>query len=281
MSEKSPAHPVDRAACKRMRVVEGTALSAPEADWLAVEEPMEIRVRGASYAVLMRTPGRERDLAAGFLAAEGLIHAKDDVTAIERCVNPETGSPEAHIWNVAVAEGVAFDPRRLRQTVVSSSCGLCGARSLEELQQATPKLASRVSSLRLSALQLAFEQLRQSQSLFEATAGSHGAALWDPQEDQLLDVAEDVGRHNAVDKLLGAQLRADHYPVSKGLCLLISGRISFELVQKAALAGVPILAGVGMPTSLAVDAARETGQALLGWVRNAGANIYAGEINLV
>jgi len=218
MTKKPPSDFPDRAACLRKREVQGIESGGAAADWLAVEEPMEIRVRGTSYAVLMRTPGRERDLAAGFLAAEGLIHAKDDVTAIEPCVNPETGQAEAHIWNVAVAAGVCFDPRRLRRSVVSSSCGLCGARSLQELQQVTPPLAPAPESLSLQALHCAFQQLRDAQSLFDATAGSHGAALWDPSAAPLLDVAEDVGRHNAVDKLLGAQLRADHYPVSKGLC---------------------------------------------------------------
>lgn len=250
-------------------------------DAIAIEEPMEIRVRGQSFAVLMRTPGRERDLVAGFLAAEGLIDGKDCVTAIEACLHVDTGLPEPNIWNVALADGVAFDPRNLRQVVVSSSCGLCGARSLEDLQRDMPALASGLpKELALSSLLQGFQQLRERQSLFQATAGSHGVALWDPMSAQLLDVAEDVGRHNAVDKLLGAQLLADAYPAVKPLGLLVSGRISFELVQKAALAGIPLLAGVGMPTSLAVHAAKETGQVLLGWVRNAGANLYAGEMQL-
>ncbi|MDA0666981.1 MAG: formate dehydrogenase accessory sulfurtransferase FdhD [Planctomycetota bacterium] len=271
----------NRAAIRRTRFrLDFGSMPAAE-DYVASEEPLEIRIRGQAFAVLMRTPGRERDLVAGFLAAEGLIHHKDDVTAIEPCLDVQAGLPEPNIWNVALADGVAFDPRNLRQVMVSSSCGLCGARSLEDLQRDMPVLASGLpKQLSLSSLLHAFEQLRKAQSLFEATAGSHGVALWDPESTQILDVAEDVGRHNAVDKLLGAQLLADAYPAAKPLSLLISGRISFELVQKAALAGIPMLAGVGMPTSLAVDAARETGQVLLGWARDAGANLYAGELHL-
>jgi len=279
MTPDPPA--ADRAAIRRTRFhLDSGSIPAAE-DVLAREEPLEIRVRGQAFAVLMRTPGRERDLVAGFLAAEGLIHSKDDVTAIEPCLDVQTGLPESNIWNVALADGVAFDPRNLRQVIVSSSCGLCGARSLEDLQRDMPTLASGLpKQLPLLSLLQAFQQLRSAQSLFEATAGSHGVALWDPKSMQILDVAEDVGRHNAVDKLLGAQLLADAYPAAKPLSLLISGRISFELVQKAALAGIPMLAGVGMPTSLAVEAAKETGQVLLGWVRDAGANLYAGELQL-
>jgi len=268
-------------ALQRARASLDSGMAPAADDVVAMEEPLEIRVRGTSFAVLMRTPGRERDLVAGFLAAEGLIHAKDDVTAIEPCLDVQTGLPEPNIWNVALADGVAFDPRNLRQVMVSSSCGLCGARSLNDLARAMPELAAGLpKQLSLPKLLHAFAQLRQAQSLFDATAGCHGVALWDPLSAEILDVAEDVGRHNAVDKLLGAQLYADAYPATKPLALLISGRISFELVQKAALAGIPMLAGVGMPTSLAVNAAKQTGQVLLGWVRDAGANVYAGDLNL-
>lgn len=268
-------------ACSRLRFQSGGHPESPQADFLAAEEPLEIRVRGASYAVLMRTPGRERDLVAGFLAAEGLLQGRQDVRAIEPCMDVRSGLPEANIWNVSCAEGVSFDPRSLRQSIVSSSCGLCGVRSLEDLQRQMPSLAGPLpESLSLSSLLRAFEHLRAGQTLFGATGGSHGAALWDPVEDRILDLAEDVGRHNAVDKLLGSRLLADDYPVQQTLCLLLSGRVSFELVQKAALAGIPMLAGVGMPTSLAVQGAEETGQTLLGWVRDAGANLYVGDLRL-
>ncbi len=254
---------------------------APERvrDHIAVEEPLEVRIRGQAYAVLMRTPGRERDLVAGFLAAEGILAGRSDLLAMEACKDPHSQRPEANIWNVSCAEDLAFDPRQQRRTVVSSSCGLCGTRSLQELQELMPPAVG-FPSLRfsLSQLQQAFSELGRQQSLFAATAGCHGAALWNPQSKDLVDLAEDVGRHNAVDKLIGARLWADDYPVSTPLALLLSGRISFELVQKAALAGIPLLAGMGMPTSLAVAAAQTTGQTLLGWVRDGGASVYAGEV---
>lgn len=271
----------DRHAVGRSRVESSSPDPKAIQDVVAVEEPLEIRVRGYSYAVLMRTPGREQDLVAGFLAAEGLLQGAQDLVAIETCLDPRTKLPEPHIWNVSCAEGVAFDPRDLRQTVVSSSCGLCGARSLEQLEREMPLRKEPLPDVvALSALLEAFAELRVGQDLFQETAGSHGAALWDPVSGNLLDLAEDVGRHNAVDKLLGARLRAEDYPVQDALCLLVSGRISFELVQKAALAGVGMIAGVGMPTSLAVDAARTTGLALCGWVRDGGANVYVGALQL-
>lgn len=271
----------DRHAVGRSRVDSSSQDPKAIQDLVAVEEPLEIRVRGYSYAVLMRTPGREQDLVAGFLAAEGLLQGAQDLVAIETCLDPRTKLPEPHIWNVSCAEGVAFDPRDLRQTVVSSSCGLCGARSLEQLEREMPSRKQPLPDvIALSALLKAFAELRAGQDLFQETAGSHGAALWDPVSGNLLDLAEDVGRHNAVDKLLGARLRAEDYPVHDALCLLVSGRISFELVQKAALAGIGMIAGVGMPTSLAVDAARTTGLALCGWVRDGGANVYVGALQL-
>lgn len=277
-----PNPAADRQSVSRSRVDASDPAEPRSAqDAVAVEEPLEIRVRGYSYAVLMRTPGREKDLVAGFLAAEGLLQGAQDLVAIETCLDPRTKLPEPHIWNVSCAEGVAFDPRDLRQTVVSSSCGLCGARSLEQLEREMPSRKQAMpKSVSLQGLLEAFTELQGGQDLFQETAGSHGAALWDPESGSLVDLAEDVGRHNAVDKLLGARLLAEDYPVQGALCLLVSGRISFELVQKAALAGVGMIAGVGMPTSLAVDAARTTGLALCGWVRDGGANVYVGALAL-
>ena len=265
----------------RERVLPGSRERAP--DRLAVEEPLEIRVHGTPLAVVMRTPGRDRDLIAGFLAAEGVIRESEDLAGVEACPDPETGQPAAHVWNAVLAPGVRFDPRERRFAPVGSACGLCGARTLDALERELPPLARPPAELELAALLAAFDALYSRQDLFAATAGSHGAALWTPRAG-LLDVAEDVGRHNAVDKLLGARLLASDYPVaaesSDPPLLLVSGRISFELTQKAALAGVPLLAGVGMPTSLAVDAAQRCGQTLLGWVRDGGASVYAGPTRL-
>ncbi|MHC4379711.1 MAG: formate dehydrogenase accessory sulfurtransferase FdhD, partial [Planctomycetota bacterium] len=160
---------LDRIAVLRSRMLakaSGAALSGEE-DFVAVEESLEIRVRGYAYAVLMRTPGRERDLIAGFLAAEGLLQGAQDLISVEPCMAPNTREPEPHIWNVSCAEGVAFDPRDLRRTVVSSSCGLCGAQSLEQLQREMPaRQVELPDSLSTSSLLQAFDRLRAGQDLF-------------------------------------------------------------------------------------------------------------------
>lgn len=242
---------------------------------LIAEEPLEIRVRGVSYAVLMRTPGRDKDLAAGFLAAEGLLHGREDLLALEACLDPQTGEPAANILNAALAEGISFTPRL---SAVSSACGVCGTRTLEELQKDCPPLVAPAPEvLSLQALHAATEALRCVQPLFAQTAGCHGAALWNYSSDcALIDVAEDVGRHNAVDKLLGARLLADAYPVPNAVGFVLSGRISFELVQKGWLAGIPLIVGIGMPTSLAVETATAAGITLIGWLRDDAATVFAG-----
>lgn len=251
---------------------------APRA--LAVEEPLEIRVRGVSFAVLMRTPGRDKDLAAGFLAAEGLLHNREDLLALESCIDPQTGARAENILNAALAEGIAFTPRL---GAVSSACGICGTRTLQELQKDCPPLAAAPpAQTSIRALHAATDALRAAQPIFKETAGCHGAALWSYTTDNtLLDVAEDVGRHNAVDKLLGAQLLADAYPLASPVGLVLSGRISFELVQKAWLAAIPLVVGIGMPTSLAVEMANAAGITLIGWLRNSGATVFAGPTALL
>jgi len=231
-----------------------------------------MRVRGHALAVVMRTPGRERELLAGFLASEGVIGQGDDLLAVEACFDPETGEPAPNVWNAALAEGVSFDPERSRFAVVGSSCGLCGTRTLEELEKDLPSLAPAPAQVE-ALLESGFGRLRQVQPLFEATGAVHGAALL-TEQGELLDFAEDVGRHNAVDKILGARLLADDYPLVNPVALLVTGRISFEIVQKAALAGVPVLAGIGAPTGLAVELATRSGQTLFGMVRNGCANRY-------
>lgn len=247
---------------------------------VAAEEPLEIRVRGAAFAVLLRTPGRERDLIAGFLAAERVIRGPEDLLEVEPCLDRENGRAAPHVWNAALAEGVAFDPRAARALMVGSACGLCGIRVLEDLRAGLPRAIASPPPTSVAAMRSAFAALRARQSLFARTAGAHGAALALAAEAGVLalaDVAEDVGRHNAVDKLLGAALRAGRYPLETPAWLLVSGRISYEIVQKAALAGVGGVAGVGMPTSLAVSAARACGLSLHGFVRDGGGLRYAPE----
>ena len=223
----------------------------------------------------MRMPGRESDLVAGFLAAEGVVRHVDDLVAIEACVNPETGGDEPNVFNAVLAEGVAFDPDKARSTTVTSSCGLCGARTLEDLEKRLPGVPRLPDALARGFLQQSFETLRARQEVFEQTAGVHAAALVRP-DGEFLDLAEDVGRHNAVDKVLGARLRAGGYPANEALVLLVSGRISFEIVQKAALARVGVVAGVSAPTSLAIESAEQFGITLFGMVRGESANRYAG-----
>ncbi len=248
-----------------------------EADAVAVEEPLELRLRGRPLAVLLRTPGRERDLIAGFLVAEGLVEAREDLLAVEPCPDPETGRPSPHVWNVALAEGLAARPRAERLFPVSSGCGLCGARTVEALALEAPAPPRPRRLPGPDELGCAFAALRERQRLFAATAGCHGAGLWDLARPagELRDVAEDVGRHNAVDVVLGARFLAGEHPLTRPHALLVSGRLSFELVQKAALGGVALLAGVGMPSSLAVRAARACGVTLVGWVRDGGGWVYA------
>ena len=244
---------------------------------VVAEEPLEIRVRGAVFAVLLRTPGRERDLIAGFLAAERVIRGSEDLSAVEPCYDAERSAPAPHVWNASLAEGVAFDPRHARALTVGSACGLCGTRVLEDLRVGLPRTVAPTPDLGVSALREAFQELQRRQTLFSRTAGCHGAALVqaDGSAWRLLDHAEDVGRHNATDKVLGARLLAGDYPLEQPTGLLVSGRVSYEIVQKAALAGVGAVAGVGMPTSLAVAAARACGLSLRGFVRDAGGLHYA------
>jgi len=227
----------------------------------------------------MRSPGREADLAAGFLASEGIVEHAADLSGVEPCVDPGTGLPEANVWNVTLAEGAAFDPRMRRAGVVGSSCGLCGVQTLAELEKRVPALVPAPERLPADFLVRGFARMREEQAVFQETAGVHAAALLG-LDGGWIDLAEDIGRHNAVDKILGARVRAGDYPVDRPLALLVSGRISFEIAQKAALAGVVLVAGVSAPTSLAVDAAEDFGQTLYGMVRNGSANRYAGRIRI-
>lgn len=243
-------------------------------DELSVEEPLEIRLAAhpvglapTPVAVTMRTPGHDIDLAAGFLFTEGIIAGAEDIEDI--------GRAGLNAAEVKLRSGVAPDAARLdRHSFVSSSCGACGKRSIAAVRVASshptipgvPRLAPEV----IHGLPRA---LRAGQSAFARTGGIHASGLFDA-DGRLLVLREDVGRHNALDKLIGSELRAGNIPLSHGI-VLVSGRVSFELVQKAAIAGVPVLGAVGAPSSLAVDLARECGMTLLGFVRDTRFNIYA------
>ena len=246
-----------------------------ERDLVAVEEPMEVRVNGASFAVIMRTPGVDRDLAAGFLLAEDVIRSADEIGTIEYCADV-TDEAQHNTLNVTVT-GDAVDRLVVRlgerrQVMMTASCGLCGRRTIESLQ-------SRVAAVRgdwaVAADVIASlpDRLRASQAVFESTGGLHAAGLFD-RRGVLQLAAEDVGRHNAVDKIVGRTLLAGRHPLDESV-LLVSGRTSFELVQKALLAGIPLIAAVSAPSSLAIDLAQQANITLCGFVRGARFNIYA------
>jgi FdhD protein len=250
------------------------SLCTPASDELSVEEPLAIRLAGqgpsadpTSLAVTMRTPGHDVELAVGFLFTEGIIAGPGDLESVER------SGPNAVI--ARMQRGVPIDAAKLdRHSFMSSSCGACGKRSIaavrvtvrHRLVPGEPRLAPEV----VHGLPQA---LRAGQSAFARTGGIHASGLFDAT-GRLLAVREDVGRHNALDKLIGAELLAGCIPLTGGI-VLVSGRVSFELVQKAAVAGVPVMGAVGAPSSLAVDLARECGMTLLGFVRDARFNVYA------
>ena len=242
----------------------------PQADALAREEPLEIRVRGRSVAVTMRTPGNDRELAAGFLLSEGLIRKRADILEIAPC--RESSVPE-NTLNIFLAPAVEVDFDQLtRHVFASSSCGLCGKASIEAVHQHFPPIESNltVSTQTLSALP---KRMRAAQQTFAATGGLHAAAIFDAR-GRLLALHEDVGRHNAVDKILGHGLLEGALPFGSHV-LLVSGRASFEILQKALAARIPIVAAVSAPSSLAVEFARESGQTLVGFLRGRTMNVYS------
>jgi FdhD protein len=250
------------------------SLSRPAFDELSIEEPLEIRVAEhpegllpKSVAVTMRTPGDDVELAAGFLFTEGIITGLDDLEGVKR-VGPN--AVEARL-----RPGVTLDPAKLdRHSFVSSSCGACGKRSIAAVrvlgQHRTMPGEPRLEPEVVHGLHQA---LRSRQSGFARTGGIHASGLFD-KTGRLLGLKEDVGRHNALDKLIGAELLAGRIPLSCRL-VLVSGRVSFELVQKVAIAGVPFLGAVGAPSSLAVELAHECGITLLGFVRDERFNVYS------
>jgi FdhD protein len=260
-----------------LRIREGAA--GHRADTLVAEEPMEIRLNGKPLAVTMRTPGDDFALAAGFLVSEGVIAAADEVANIVYCAGAtDEGSNTYNVVDVRLAPGVPVPDITLERNVyTTSSCGLCGKASLDAVRTTARWPISDSPSLRLDPGLLAAlpDRLRAAQRVFERTGGLHAAALFDA-DGELLDVREDVGRHNAVDKLVGRALRQGELPLG-GRILLVSGRASFELAQKAVMAGIPVLAAVSAPSSLAVDLAHDTGLTLVGFLRGASMNVYAGE----
>lgn len=251
--------------------------SAPVQDLLAVEEPLEIRLGDRSISITMRTPGHDFELAAGFLFTEGILHDAAEIREI-RWAHVENGNPRqlGNSVTVELNPGVEVDLDRLeRHFYTTSSCGVCGKASIEAIQmQGCPVLPRNAPLVAASVIHGLPGTLRRAQPVFERTGGLHAAALFDAQGNLQL-LREDVGRHNAVDKLIGSEMLAGRTPLSDRL-LLVSGRASFELVQKALMAGIPILAAVGAPSSLAVETAQRFNLTLLGFVRDGRFNIYTG-----
>lgn len=259
-----------------LKVARVTGLvSATTIDELSVEEPLEIRIvdgangrpKPVSVAVTMRTPGDDVDLATGFLYTEGIITARSDLDDLE-IETPNIGTAVLRRGTFVNSSGLD------RHSFVSSSCGVCGKRSIaavtvtrrHRIEPAVPQINPRI-------IHTLPDALRTDQPGFARTGGLHAAALFDV-EGQLIALREDVGRHNALDKLIGAELRADRVPLA-GRVVFVSGRLSFELVQKAAIAGAPVLVAVGAPSSLAVELARESGMTMLGFVRDGRFNVYS------
>jgi FdhD protein len=237
-------------------------------DELAAEEPLEIRVRGQAVSVTMRTPGHDAELAAGFLLTEGIVHHPKDILRIEHCDRND----EENVLNVLLAADVRVDFEQLtRHVFASSSCGLCGKATIESVHAQFPPVHS---DMQIDAELLATlpQQMRASQSTFDRTGGLHAAALFDPT-GKLIVLREDVGRHNAVDKVVGQCLMNGPFPLDRHI-LVVSGRSSFEIMQKALAARVPIVAAVSAPSSLAVGFAAESGQTLIGFLRDRRMNVY-------
>jgi FdhD protein len=250
-------------------------------DTVAGEEPLEIRVGGRSLAVTMRTPGADFDLAAGFLVSEGVITRTEDVVAMRYCKGSVSQVNEYNVVDVTLASGIAPPNESVaRAFFTTSSCGLCGKASIDAVRTRS-SFEIHDDPLRFEASLLANlpARLRTAQEVFEKTGGLHAAALFEGESGDLLAVREDVGRHNAVDKVVGWALREGRLPL-RGSILMVSGRASFELVQKASMAGIPALCAVSAPSSLAIDLAKDSGMTLVGFLRDPSMVVYAGSERL-
>ncbi len=261
-------------------------------DLLAVEEPLEIRLQlpGMPHrpiSITMRTPGHDLELAAGFLFTEGIVKRRADIrdirhcgpkgrnTSGSECAPEQEAASKSNTVVVELADGVEVDLKRLKRNFyTTSSCGVCGKSSIEALQTGVKSLPANGVRVANDLIHRLPTLLRNSQSVFECTGGLHASALFDI-EGTLDIVREDVGRHNALDKVIGAKFLANDVPLATSI-LLVSGRASFELVQKALMAGIPVMAAVGAPSSLAVELAAEYGMTLIGFVRDGRFNIYSG-----
>jgi FdhD protein len=252
-------------------------------DVLAVEEPLEIRLYPpdgrphTQVSVTMRTPGHDFDLATGFLFTEGIVQNVEEVQSLRYCTDPDLdGEQQYNIVNVVLRSGAAYDPERLRRNFyTTSSCGVCGKASIDAIHvRGICPVADDGLVVEGEIFSRMADQLRRSQAIFEKTGGLHAAGLFDAS-GTLLALREDVGRHNAVDKVIGYAFLGRMLPLRRHL-LMVSGRASFEIMQKAAAAGLPLVAAVSAPSSLACDTARSFGMTLVGFVRGARFSVYTG-----
>ena len=248
-------------------------------DHLAVEEPLEIRLGGVNLSVTMRTPGDDEELVAGFLFSEGIIGGVDDLDVIARYRGPDGDPDDSNVMNVLLKGDARVARERLRRNfVASSSCGLCGKATIDAIRAALPPVKSDlvITIDRVIGLTAA---MHEAQSTFEKTGGLHAAGLFDA-DGRLVVLREDIGRHNAVDKVIGHMVLARGVPLDRHV-LMVSGRVSFEIVQKALTARVPVIAAVSAPSSMAVQMALAADMTLIGFVRNGGFNLYAGAHRVV
>lgn len=259
------AHQISRRILKL-----GTHSRQAVEDVLAVEEPLEIRIHNQPLSLTMRTPSHDAELAAGFLFAEGVIKSAADIAQLA----PSPRNRDGNVLNVILADRVACDWAKLkRHFTTTSSCGLCGRESIAAVRKQLPRVRTTVK-VPASRLQALPQKLRAAQAVFAATGGLHGAGMFDLR-GRLLIAREDIGRHNAVDKVLGWGLLNGQLPFDRRI-LLVSGRASFEIVQKALAARIPILCAVSAPSSLAVELAQSAGMTLVGFLRDGSMNVYCG-----
>ena len=251
-------------------------------DQLATEEPLEIRLVSPqkTVAVTMRTPGADFELAAGFLYSEGVVNSREDIDRISYCVDADVdGEQRYNIVNVALREGLSVDLQPLeRDFFTTSACGVCGKASLEALRSREYPVIPNGPEVSAAVIYSLPDQLRSAQRVFSTTGGLHAAGLFDAQGN-LLSLREDVGRHNAVDKLVGSAVLSDQLPLNNHI-VMVSGRSSFEILQKCLAAGVPIICAVSAPSSLAVALAKEFGITLVGFLRGERFNVYSGKERL-
>lgn len=248
-------------------------------DVLAVEEPLELRVNGRSLAVTMRTPGHDVDLAAGFLVSEGIISQAEHLVTARYCAGATAeGVNTYNVLDLRLAAGVAAPGASShRNFLTTSSCGLCGKESIDAVRSRS-RWEVRSDAVRVDAELLTTlpARLLEAQAVFEKTGGLHAAALFDVASGEMLVLREDVGRHNAVDKVIGWAVKEDRLPL-RGTVLMVSSRASFELAQKALMAGIPVLAAVSAPSSLSAEFAAEVGLTLIGFLRGDSMVVYAGD----